>query len=317
MSATNRIDVVIVNWNSGDLLKSCVFSCLSSAERYRIRVYVVDNSSSDGSADFIDGIQGVSLFRSPTNLGFAKGCNVGASFGTSDYILFLNPDARVLEPTIADSLVFLDRPESSNVGVLGVQLVDGHGAITRSCSHNPSPMRLILQSAGVDRVFRHLSHFMVDWAHDCTLDVDQVIGAYLIVRREVFDSLKGFDERFFVYFEEVDFSIRAKHAGWRVVYFAETQAIHIGGGTTNQIKASRLFYTLRSRLLFSFKHFDPLAATLVALAVFFIEPFTRLIAALASGSPRSAKETVQAYVLLFRWAASLLFNRSINNPIGR
>jgi hypothetical protein len=142
---------------------------------------------------------------------------------------------------------------------------------------------------------------MADWDHTHTRDVDHVIGAFSLVRRAVFDALEGFDERFFVYLEDLDFSRRARNAGWRTVYLADAQAFHAGGGTSRQIKARRLFYALRSRLLYAFKHFPRAGAISVMFATLMIEPLSRSLAALLRGSWSGLKETWSAYGMLWRW----------------
>jgi len=129
-------------------------------------------------------------------------------------------------------------------------------------------------------------------------DVDQIIGAFFLVRRSLFDALGGFDPRFFVYFEEVDFSLRALQAGFRSYYLASSTAYHKGGGSSHQAKAARLFYSLRSRLLYGFKHFSFLDAFALALLTLTVEMAARLLAALGSLSLSKLVETVQGYSAL-------------------
>jgi hypothetical protein len=120
-----------------------------------------------------------------------------------------------------------------------------------------------------------------------------------MVRRTVFDQLDGFDECFFVYLEDLDFSFRAHQAGWRTVYLTESQAFHRGGGTSEQAKARRLFYSLRSRILYATKHFSEAGAALVAAATLLVEPWTRLAWAAVRLAPREAWETACGYALLW------------------
>jgi GT2 family glycosyltransferase len=133
-------------------------------------------------------------------------------------------------------------------------------------------------------------------ADECraTRDVDQVIGAYFMIRRPLFDALGGFDERFFVYFEEVDLSLRARHAGYRSVYFHDARAYHRGGLSSDQVKAARLYYSLRSRLLYAWKHFSPIQAWFVMAVTFGVEWPAR---ALAAGVRRGGapEETAAAF----------------------
>lgn len=298
------MNIVIVNWNAGPQLKHC----LNSLSRIpNIRVVVVDNASSDGSENFVGNFPGMILIHSKQNLGFGKACNLGAKNADSDYLLFLNPDASIFPDTLDKALAFMQDPRHSDVGICGVQLKDETGHIARSCSRFPTPLGFLVHALGMDRLFPRLGHSMVDWSHDETRDVDQVIGAFFLVRRPLFEMLKGFDEQFFVYFEEVDFSKRARDAGWRSVYLADAQAFHAGGGTSNQVKARRLFYSLRSRLIYARKHFAFPGFALTCFATLFLEPLSRMGFSLAKRSLNAFKETGSAYVMLWRWLPDWVF----------
>lgn len=120
-----------------------------------------------------------------------------------------------------------------------------------------------------------------------------------MIRREVFEALGGFDERFFVYLEDLDLSFRAHKAGWKSMYLAEAQAYHAGGGTSRQVKAHRLFYSLRSRLLYGFKHFPRWQAWVLVGMTGVIEPFTRTAWCLARGDWAGVRHTWQAYRMLW------------------
>jgi GT2 family glycosyltransferase len=195
----------------------------------------------------------------------------------------------------------MDAPENAQVGICGVQLVNETGETERSCARFPAPGRLVAQSIGLDRLFKGLSYSMINWVHDSNREVDQVMGAYFLVRKALFDKLGGFDERFFLYFEEVDFSYRAAQSGWKSIYLADVQAFHKGGGTSDQIKARRLFYILRSRLLYADKHFSLLGYLVVFVSTVLIEPLSRSALALGKRSWSELKETWQAYAMLWRW----------------
>src|SRR5262249_42876882 len=140
-----------------------------------------------------------------------------------------------------------------------------------------------------------------DWDHATSEEVDHVIGAFFLVRRQLFEILNGFDERFFVYLEDLDFSYRASRSGWRSYYLASARARHIGGGCSAKVKAPRLFYALRSRLLYCDKHFGRVSATSVLLASIITEPISRIMRAIWHRSHEELQETLQAYGMLFRW----------------
>lgn len=303
----NMIDVVVVNWNSKDGLTRCIDSLQLNGQACIFKKIIVDNDSNDGSYLAAKNTPGIILLHAMSNLGFGKACNLGADLVESEYILFLNPDAALFPNNLDKAFAFMQEPKNATVGICGVQLLDEKGHISRSCARFPTSTAFVAHAIGLDRFFPKLGHFMAEWSHDTTQEVDQVIGAFFLVRRSLFEALGGFDEQFFVYFEEVDFAYRAHKAGWRSVYLADVQAFHAGGGTSNQVKAKRLFYSLRSRLLYAFKHFHLLGAMVVLLTTLFIEPISRSALAIARRSWSSLAETWQGYGMLWRWLPQWIF----------
>ncbi len=186
-------------------------------------------------------------------------------------------------------------------------MLDEAGHVSRSCARFPTVVSLAAHAVGLTRFISGLGHLMAEWDHGQTRQVDHVIGAFFLVRRELFVSLDGFDERFFVYLEDLDFSYRAHKAGWSSVYLAEVKAFHAGGGTSRQVKAQRLFYSLRSRLLYAVKHFSRLGAVSIFLATLLVEPVSRSLSAVLHCSWTNLKETWVAYALLWRWLPKGLF----------
>lgn len=299
------VSVIIVNWNAGVQLAAAVLSIAKYHHGLVSLVVIVDNASTDDSLDRVETLQDLpyklQIIRNSDNCGFGKACNLGAQHAKSEYLLFLNPDAALYADTLPNALAYMQDPASAKVGICGVQLLDEAGHASRSCVRFPTSMGFVAHAVGLDRFFLRLGHFMAEWDHRQTRDVDHVIGAFFLVRRELFNALHGFDERFFVYLEDLDFSYRALQAGWRSVYLADVQAFHAGGGTSNQVKARRLFYSLRSRLLYAFKHFSWMGAFAVLLATLLVEPLSRSAQALLRRSWAGLKETWAAYGMLWCW----------------
>jgi len=301
------VDVIIVNWNAGAQLASCVDSIRNYGAPYVAQTIVVDNGSSDGSTLAVAQYADTTLLLTGENLGFGRACNRGAALARSNYLLFLNPDAALYPDTLSKMVSFMQDDANSTVGICGAQLLDISGEIVRSCSRFPSVASFLAQSIGLDRFLPHAGHIMSEWSHSETSDVNHVIGACYLVRRSIFNTLTGFDERFFLYLEDIDFSYRVVSANWRITYLATAQAFHVGGGTSSQVKAKRLFYSLRSRLLYADKHFSRFGSLLVALSTFLLEPISRGLLAILRFSWLNIKEIWSAYCLLWNWLPRWLF----------
>ncbi|MEE1672835.1 glycosyltransferase family 2 protein [Agarivorans aestuarii] len=295
------VDIVVVNWNSRELLEQCVESIVRFGNEQLGKIVVVDNHSSDHSLDFLSQYPDVALVKQTKNVGFAKACNIGAQQCEADYLLFLNPDAALFANTLESVIDFMEHQENQQIGICGVKLLDENNHVARSCSRTASPTGLFFHSIGLDRPWPKLGQAMREWDHLNNQNVDQVIGAFYFVRKSLFNKLSGFDERFFVYYEEVDFAYRAQQQGYSSYYLADVSAYHLGGGTSDQVKANRLFYSLRSRLQYAYKHFGFVQASFVALASLTFEPVVRSLKALLRGDIQSMKETTLAYKKLLLW----------------
>ena len=307
-NAALKLDIVIVNWNTGSLLRECVGSIGTARmpEDAQINaVVIVDNASSDGSHLDLPAITPpMRVIVNENNRGFAAACNQGAATCRGDLILFLNPDTRLFAESLLGPIEYLRGAGNERVGIVGIQLLDGQGRVSRTCARFPRLRQYAAMSLGIDRVFPRLGHFMREWDHGDTRTVEQVIGAFFMTRRPLFERLGGFDERFFVYLEEVDFSLRALQAGWRSVYLAQAQAYHMGGGSSGKARAHRLFYVLRSRLRFAGKHFTPAARLALWFVILVLEPLPRFLFLLLRGRREELGETVLGYRLLFADLAS-------------
>ncbi|WP_286748572.1 glycosyltransferase family 2 protein [Marinobacter sp. UBA2688] len=310
------IDIVTVNWNAGLQLKECINSALSHNKGELSRIIVVDNGSTDDSVAAVEGLSCVEVIHTGENLGFAAACNIGAQAGSAPYILFLNPDTRLEEGALSVPLAFMEQPENAKVGICGIQLIDEHDKVSRTCARFPTLRRLVSSALGMDKVpgLYGSGMRMCNWDHKDTRKVDQVMGAFFFVRREAFEACGGFDERFFVYFEEVDVANRSKSAGFDSWYLAEARAFHAGGGTSRQVKAHRLFYSLRGRILYAFKHFPRWQAWTLVAVTNLLEPFTRSIWCLLRGDFVGIKHTWAAYRMLWRSMGHILQGEGRYNP---
>ena len=317
MPVTAGLDIIIVNWNAGGQLRRCLDSLAKSAcgGFDLVRVVIVDNASRDGSAEDLGyPALPLSVIRNQRNEGFAAACNRGASGSRADYLLFLNPDTELFADSLGVPVAFMERPENGRTGVAGIQLVDESGAVSRSCARFPSLARCVSRALGLSRLSPRLfpSYIMSEWDHGSSREVDHVSGAFFLVRRAPFEELGGFDERFFVYLEDLDFSYRMSLAGWKSAYIAEARAFHKGGGVSEQAKTERLFLSISSRVLYAIKHFSGVDAAALVLVTAVPEPVVRLCSSAAGGSFESVAATARAYRMLYRALPRLVKGLRVN-----
>ncbi len=195
MAGVPRLDIVIVNWNTGDALRECVASIAPArSETFAIdRIVVVDNASTDGSADRLDLAAGaLRVIRNQANRGFGAACNQGALGTDADFLLFLNPDTRLFRDSLARPLAFMSDPANADVGICGIRLVDDAGASVTSSARFPTLRIFLGEMTGLSRLLPSifLPHLLK--ASECaqSRDVDQVIGAYFLIRAALFRAAR-------------------------------------------------------------------------------------------------------------------------------
>jgi GT2 family glycosyltransferase len=292
------LSIVIVNWNGGELIGQCLDSLASAPSPSLAReVIVVDNASTDGSLAACRR-PGVTVIENGQNLGFGAACNIGARHARAPILLFLNPDCVVAPGSIERCLAEMRDP---GIGVCGIALTDERGAIWRSCARFPTTSAFVRRVFGLHVLSARFNDGpMTDWDHGQDADVDHVIGAFYMMRRDVFARLEGFDERFFVYLEDLDLSLRVRRAGLRVRFLAAPPSFHVGGGASRKVKARRVFYATRSRILFAYKHFPAWKAHAHLALTLVVEPLMRLVMALLQRSADAASETLSGFAMVWR-----------------
>jgi GT2 family glycosyltransferase len=296
------VDIVIVNWNSGDYLQKCVQSIFHGNNQNLVhKVFIIDNNSSDSSLKKIESNQKVNIIINNQNVGFSKACNQGFRMCSADYILLLNPDVKLFENTISDCILFMSRV--NDIDILGCQLLNDNNEISFSCSRFPSVAGIFRDSMGLSKIAPSIFKpgiIMSDWHHKESRFVDQVMGAFMFMHKSIFEKVGYFDERFFVYYEEVDFSKRLSEIGGKSFFTSEIQAIHTGEGTTSSVKAFRSFLNLQSRLRYAEKHFKSTGYWCVWFCTFFIEPLTKSVFLLFSGRKNEIFDLFKGYKLLLK-----------------
>ncbi len=306
-----HLDIVIVNWNSGDFL----INCLNSLNQYGLneirKVVVIDNNSSDDSFNVSKNFDfDLEVVINQKNIGFGSACNQGAELCSSPFILFLNPDTEIFKNSLLIPLKFISDESNSNIGITGVRLIDKAGNYSTSCARFPSAKRYFYRALGLTTFFPQYFKYtiMTNYESPDSGIVDQINGAFFLIRHDLFTKLKGFDERFFVYMDEVDLSYRAKLIGFNSYFISEAKAFHQGGGSSDQIKAKRVFYSLRSRLQFFNKHFGYSINLLMCFEVFILEFFSRIIFSMLKLNLAKFIQTFEIFIYMYGWALGKIFS---------
>jgi N-acetylglucosaminyl-diphospho-decaprenol L-rhamnosyltransferase len=302
------IHIVIVNWNTGAYLRECLESLVRAdgPDVALARVTVVDNASSDGSASELHDLPlPLEVIRNRHNAGFAAACNQGAAGSTADYLLFLNPDTRLFEDTLATVTRFMAGERAHGVGICGAQIVDRDDAETISCSRFPTLRVLFGKMTGLHRVLPRLfpSHHLAPGELRDSRVVDQVIGAFLLVRRDLFNQLGGFDTRYFIYYEDVDLAARARRQGAGSYFLKEARVLHAANVSSDQVHDFRLYHSLRSRRLYAREHWARRQAHALVILTLTVELAARVAGAAVKRSPSEMRIVGRAYR---RFVADLL-----------
>jgi GT2 family glycosyltransferase len=264
------IAILIVSFNTRDVLRECLLSVYREIASLRAQVIVVDNASSDGSPEMIElEFPEVELIRSAINLGFGPANNLGISAARGRYVVLLNSDAFLTEGSLRRSVAHMNNNPRTGLG--GCRFVGRDGSWQPSSRMFPTVLGDLVVLSGLAARFprsRFFGRADRTWADVLEpAEVDWVPGAYSIIRSDVLAVTGLFDPRFFLYYEEIDLCMRIKQRGYSVCYWPDVVVEHIGGESSRQIRslemsetgAQLILWRMRSMLLYYRKHHGPLA----------------------------------------------------------
>lgn len=261
----NDLAVIIVSYNVREYLGDCVATVLQSTG-LSLDVWVVDNASSDGSAEMVaERFPQVHLIRSPHNGGYAYGNNLAlrqlglqGAMPASRYVLLLNPDTRVAPGDLAATVAYAD--QHPDVGMVGVKLVRQDGSLDLACRRSfPTPAVSLYRMLGLSRLFprsRTFGRYNLTYLDpDQTAEVDAVVGAFMVVRQQAVAQAGLLDEAYFMYGEDLDWALQIKQRGWKVVYYPAVTVLHYKRASSSKSlhRTTRAFY--ESMLIFYRKHY--------------------------------------------------------------
>jgi hypothetical protein len=277
---SHSVSILIISYNTREMTLACLRSVVEQTEPGTFEVIVVDNQSKDGSAGAIAAdFPWVRLIRSSDNLGFAKANNVAAKEAVGDYLLLLNPDTLVLERAIDRLLEFArGRPAA---GIWGGRTVFADGSLNpASCWQRQTLWSVFCVGSGLSSVFRGSGVFNPEalggWDRSTVREVDIVSGCFLLIERQMWERLGGFDPAFFMYGEEADLCLRSHAMGCRPVVTPEATIVHYGGAS-ERVRSDKMVRLLSAKVRLIRRHWSPVTRG-VGVWMLAMWPLTRAVA---------------------------------------
>lgn len=255
-----KLSVVIVNYNVRYFLEQCLHSVMNACKGLDAEIFVVDNSSVDGSVKMVrEKFPEVIQIENKENLGFSSANNQAMRFAKGEYILLLNPDTLVEDDTLRKVVAFMD--EHADAGGLGVKMIDGKGKfLPESKRALPTPLVAFYKIFGLSSLFpksRIFSQYHLGYLDkDKTHEIDVLAGAFMLLRKKVLDETGLLDESFFMYGEDIDLSYRITKAGYKNYYYPGTRIIHYKGESTKKSSLNYVFIFYNAMIIFARKHFS-------------------------------------------------------------
>ncbi len=250
------LSVLVASFNTKDLLLACLKSLEAANDGLRLEIFVVDNASSDGTpAAVAANYPEVKLIANATNEGFARANNRALKDSLGRYVLLLNPDTLIPPDTIGPMTRFLD--DHPRVGMAGCRVDRPDGRLDEACKRNfPTPTNAFARFTGLDRLFPKSFGGYSRMADDPAgrFEVDSVVGAFMLVRREAVEEVGGLDEDYFMFGEDLDWAYRMKERDWAVWYVGDHRVIHHKGASVRKDPHRMNWHFHRSMILFHKKH---------------------------------------------------------------
>lgn len=243
------LSIIIVNYNVKEFLKNLLDSINKASQNLSLEIIVVDNASDDGSIEMIkEKFPNVILIENKSNLGFGKANNQGLKIANGNFFLLINPDTLVAEDTFIKMIDFFN--SHPKAGMAGCKILNPDGTLQLACRRSfPGPWTAFTKVTGLSSIFPKSKLFarynLTYLDENQTYEVDAISGSFMMLRKEVYQKVGGFDEQFFMYGEDLDLCYRIQKAGYKIYYVHTTQIIHYKGESTKRssLDETKIFYT--------------------------------------------------------------------------
>ncbi len=258
------VSIILVNFNGARFLRQCIQSLINKTTEVAYEIILVDNASSDESRDIVrKEFPSVHLIESNTNLGFSAGNNLGVKHANGSKLLFLNTDTYLVDDSVSELAKYFD--DHAAVGIVGPKLIFADGSFQLSAGRLPGFAVELIDKIryAADRHWHPMFARINDALTSHTKEVGWVTGACIMVRREAFEKVNGFDEKMFMYYEDKDLCKRIGDAGWKIVYNPQASVVHLLGGSSEATSAEVSKHYRESQLHYYRKHHSAFHAGLV------------------------------------------------------
>ena len=250
---SNMISIIIVSWNTSRLLEDCLASIMANPPTTPFETWVVDNASSDDSLWMVrERFPQVHLIQNRENVGFARANNQAIRQCTGKHILLLNPDTLVAAGALQVLVDFLDR--NPKAGAVGARILNPDGSMQISSHPRPTLSRELWRLFHLDRLSPYAEYPLTKWDAGQAQEVDVLMGACFLLRREVLNQVGSLDEDYFIYSEEVDLCFRIQRAGWRLFWVPQAEVVHLGGQSTQQLPGEMFLNLYQGKIKYFRKH---------------------------------------------------------------
>lgn len=276
------LSIIIINYNVKEFLQNLLQSIEKASSNISNEIIIIDNASDDGSVEVIkEKFHSIRLIENKNNIGFGRANNQGLEYAKGKYILFINPDCIVSEDTFDKMISFFEL--HPDCGLAGCKILNSDGSLQLACRRSfPGPWTSFTKVTGLSNLFPNSKIFarynLTYLDENRIYEVDAVSGSFLMLRKEAYEQVGGFDEQFFMYGEDLDLCYRIQKAGFKVYYVPDTQIIHYKGESTKRsnLDETKLFYDAMHKFVKKHLSSFPIVEIILRTAIGFRKFFTFL-----------------------------------------